>query len=538
MKKQRWVVLGIDGASFNIIFPLIERGLLPNFARLLREGSHARLTSVIPWQTPVAWTSFATGVNPGGHGIYGWWSPNIDSGKLRPSSGRDVTASRFWEILSSNGIRVGIVNVPMSYPARPVNGFFISGFDCPWAIPEMDPSFSYPRRLEEQLREEGIDYQVIPWPLRQNDPLGMVAKWREVETARIKATIALQKKFAPDYLQVNLFLTDYIAHRTKLGDEALDIAYQVADELTGQLLAAAGPETTFLVVSDHGSCSINKFVMIHNLLQDLGLLRFKPWLADEQVAGVLGAEATVDEVASLTARLQREGATLREAMYREVQSTHPGANIGFTTIDWDQTKVYCTSDYGQIRINHERGAAAVHQESEATAILNQISQAFLKLEDPETRKLLIETVFDRDHLYQGHLASAGPDLTPILTDHSYYFCQVYSFYRTGEKRVVAPIAEVVEPVSSGSVGDHHPHGILMAVGPAVAAGVELPDASILDLAPTILQSFGLGPQPEHEGSILGELFGFPRVPAQQKTPSTNELESGLRERLQALGYKI
>ncbi len=521
-----------------MIFPRIARGLLPNLARLLDQGSHARLTSVVPWQTPVAWTSFATGLNPGGHGIYGWWRPNIDAGQLQPSSGKDVTAARFWEILSANGIRVGIINVPMSYPARPVKGFLISGFDSPWAFPEMDPTFAYPRGLIERLRDQGIDYRVIPWPLIQDDPLSAVQSWQQVEGVRVNAAISLLKEFQPDYLQVNLFLTDYIAHRTKLGDEALDIAYEVADELTGKLLEAATPATTFLVVSDHGSCPIDKFVMIHNLLQNLGLLQFKPWLADEQVPGFLGPGASTADVESLTARLQREGASLRERLYRKVQVEQPGLNIGFTTIDWDQTKAYCVSDYGQVRINSQRGRAAVHSENEETLILNQIRDAFLALKDPGTQERLIHSVLDRDMLYKGRFAHAGPDLTPILADHSYYFCQVYSFYGTGEKKVVVPVATVVDPSSNGCAGDHHPHGILMAVGPSIPAGVEMADASILDLAPTILNGFGLDPLPEHEGSILGDLFGRERVATTKGVPLNSDLATALRDRLQALGYKI
>jgi predicted AlkP superfamily phosphohydrolase/phosphomutase len=528
------LVIGLDGASYNLIDPLAEKGLLPNLSSVMSDGARGRLVSTVPWQTPVAWTSYATGVNPGAHGIYGWWVPDTRSGELRTSSGRQVDQPRFWEVLSSSGQRVGVVNIPMSYPARPVNGFWISGFDGPFLCMEDDPLISYPPGLLPTLQSSGFDYRILP-DRRHDEPAEDAAKrWKDVEDTRVKSVIALAKQFEPHFLQVNLFITDHFAHRSRVGDRTLEIAYSAADQGVGELLELATEDTTVLIVSDHGSQPISHFILVHLWLQQLGMLAFHPWVADEQVecvANMLG-ESRED----LILQMRREGPALRERLYEKVRSKYPGANIGFTTIDWDQTKAFCSSDYGQITLNRTRGKAAV-KPSEESEILKTLTAAFQSLVDSETGEPLVAEIIPRSTLYRGMHENSGPDLTPVLRDHSYYFCQVYSFYREGVKQVVCPVHEVVDPLTTGNLGDHHPYGILMARGPEVRRG-QVADASILDIAPTVLNHFGIRPLPHHEGTILRDLFGGRRE--DRPAPKFHEHlgQDALKHRLIELGYRI
>jgi predicted AlkP superfamily phosphohydrolase/phosphomutase len=532
----RCVVVGVDGFAFNHIQPLLDRGLMPNLASLMEAGATARLVSSTPWQTPVGWTTYATGVNPGQHGIYGWWSPDLSSGELRPSSGARVGNARIWEVLSGAGMRVGVVNVPMTYPARPLDGFLIAGLDSPFVTPELDHLFAYPRSLCEDLTAAGLDYRVTP-DLSPSIPLPeMAERWVEVERVRVRASELLNERFQPEFLQVNLFLTDYMAHRCRPDDPAFQLAYQTADELIGRLRRLAGADGYVIIVSDHGSLPIDKFVMIHNLLNNHGLLHFGPWLADEQVPGILGQSVSAPPTRKLIEALRSRGLAYRESAYREIEADHPGANIGFSTIDWDRTQAFCTSDYGQVRINRSRGRAAVESADDAARVRERVRNALLSLEDGNGP--LVSQVIDRQDLYRGHHATEAPDLTPILDSHSYYFCQVYSFYRGGERRMVAPIAEVVDPAATGCVGDHHPFGVLVMAGPDVPAGVRLQDASIVDLAPTILHQYGVDPLPEFDGVVLHDFFGRTR-PETAAVPGAGMQDGfGLQQRLRDLGYRI
>jgi predicted AlkP superfamily phosphohydrolase/phosphomutase len=536
MKAPRCLVVGLDGASFRVISPLVRKGALPNLSRLLEEGCHARLASVIPHQTPVAWTSYATGCNPGQHGIYGWWrEPGAACAGLEPVSGAQIQEARLWEVVAAAGYRVGLLNVPMSSPARPINGFHVVGIDCPFAAPEGDPLAAYPRGLLGELAQAGLPYRIVPELPATACLQEALAAWVSVERARVAAAKFLADRWTPDFLQVNLFLTDYFSHRVAAEDPVLEAAYGAADDLVGQLRELAGPDTLFLIISDHGSCPIDTFIMTHNVLQDLGLLHFQRWLADEQLPRIFAGD---DEArAGVAAELQRGGKHARARLYVELEAEYPGANIGFSTIDWDATSVYSTSDYGQLWLNRTRGAGAVTSQAQEKQLLRDLCRALSELQGTDGTTL-IDCVLGKTALYSGRHIAAAPDLTPIPASSSSYFCQVYQFYLTGEKRAVVPIPEVVDPAAMGCRGDHDAHGILIAAGPSVPAGHQVSDASILDLAPTVLGQYGLPPLPEHDGVVLDDLFGRQRRAAQPATRREEPAASGLLARLASLGYRL
>src|SRR5690242_14101047 len=98
---MRAVIFGVDGLSFRILHPLIERGDLPNFARLQREGVTSEFISTVPPMTPPAWMSMVTGLKPAKHGVFDFWEFDITSPSLKS---RLVTRRKggkaIWNILS------------------------------------------------------------------------------------------------------------------------------------------------------------------------------------------------------------------------------------------------------------------------------------------------------------------------------------------------------------------------------------------------------------------------------------------------------
>ena len=121
------LIIGLDGATWRVLEPWARNGRLPNLAVLMARGSWGPLRSTVPALTLPAWSSLATGRNPGGHGVFAFR-------RLRPdrydspglASASDLRAPTLWEIAGRAGVRVGVVNVPPSYPIRPVNGFVVS----------------------------------------------------------------------------------------------------------------------------------------------------------------------------------------------------------------------------------------------------------------------------------------------------------------------------------------------------------------------------------------------------------------------------
>ena len=117
--KKKVIVLGLDGLEPSIVEAMLERGELPHFAQVRAAGTYTRLRTTYPAQTPVAWSSFATGTNPGGHGIFDFvrrdpqtYLPDLALSRFeRPKSvfaqPRVVNQRRgvpFWQLLSEAGI--------------------------------------------------------------------------------------------------------------------------------------------------------------------------------------------------------------------------------------------------------------------------------------------------------------------------------------------------------------------------------------------------------------------------------------------------
>ncbi|MBI4228820.1 MAG: alkaline phosphatase family protein [Deltaproteobacteria bacterium] len=131
-KQPRVLVISLAEATMDLIIPWAEAGLLPTFKSLMSEGTSGPLRSQIPLITPQVWGTIVTGKSPGYHGLFDFWQRGPD-GRFREINGSDMKGKPIWQILSKNGIRSGIVNIPFTYPPQKINGFMISGEDAPGA---------------------------------------------------------------------------------------------------------------------------------------------------------------------------------------------------------------------------------------------------------------------------------------------------------------------------------------------------------------------------------------------------------------------
>lgn len=128
---RRVVLIGIDGASWDYLLPLIDAGELPAIARLVREGSSGRLRSIECHFTPPAWTTMFTGVLPRRHGIYSFGSWDGEKRRFTKVTSNEVVAPTIWDVASRAQRRVSVVGVPATYPAHPVEGVLVSGIMTP-----------------------------------------------------------------------------------------------------------------------------------------------------------------------------------------------------------------------------------------------------------------------------------------------------------------------------------------------------------------------------------------------------------------------
>jgi Tfp pilus assembly protein PilF/predicted AlkP superfamily phosphohydrolase/phosphomutase len=284
------ILIGLDGADWNIIDPLIQAGRLPNLARLAHRGSRGRLHSITPMLSPVVWTSIATGVLPSRHGIVDFLASTGRDGDKQPVTSTLRKTKALWNILSEQGLSVGVAGWWASFPAEKVSGFVVSdrvAYQLFGSGASHNPARAgkvYPPEIADLVASltvapetlgvtEVSRYVRLPddrssLPADQNrliDDLKTLLAAGDTYTA---VSLALRERYHPDFQAVYIEGTDTIAHLfmrfapppmegvTKEDAQrfgrAVDEYYRHADELVGRLVEAAGPQSAVIVCSDHG----------------------------------------------------------------------------------------------------------------------------------------------------------------------------------------------------------------------------------------------------------------------------------------------
>lgn len=162
---KRALIVGLDGATFDVIQPLVEQGRLPNLARMMREGAWGPLRSTVPPISPTAWTTFATGVGPGVHGVY-------DFVRFRPGTTERVPVpagkhgrATLWRLFSRADRRVVVLDVPFTHPPEPVDGVMITGYGTPRTPGTV---YTHPADLPQRLDAAGLP-SGLGWPEERMD---------------------------------------------------------------------------------------------------------------------------------------------------------------------------------------------------------------------------------------------------------------------------------------------------------------------------------------------------------------------------------
>ena len=282
---KRVLLLGWDAADWQIIQPLVDRGEMPFLQGLLERGTSGRIATLRPVISPILWNSIATGKHADKHDILGFVEPTPDGTGARPVSSTSRKAKALWNILSQNGMRSGVVNWFASHPAEHIRGAvfsnrFVDVLRPDGAPPPLDPNAVHPPDLHEDaatLRvglDEITNAQILPFFPDQLpvDP----ADARPRMLARLLAEAATVQNAATylaagddwDFLAVYLDTIDHACHGfmeyhppamshvsaedAAVYDYVVRGVYRFHDMMLGQLLAVAGPDTTVLIVSDHG----------------------------------------------------------------------------------------------------------------------------------------------------------------------------------------------------------------------------------------------------------------------------------------------
>jgi predicted AlkP superfamily phosphohydrolase/phosphomutase len=289
-KKDRVLVIGLDGATFDLIKPWADEGYLPTLTRLLKEGAHGSLRSTLPPMTAPAWTSFATGVNPAKHRLYDWVARQPDSYRFQPVTSLDCKAPTIYSLLGDAGRKVCVINVPMTYPPLSVNGVMISGMPAPTA----NSSITYPETLYDEIIENVGDYILYPDPGQAysdsgiDDFLQRLYRATDLRSRRWNISNPAQTTTLPCWSSTALTQSampcgsSWMNHirftiRPRLKNTAMPSAtttYFVDEKLAG-IVDSLDDDTTLILMSDHGFGPFHKFIHVNNWLMDQGFMKVK-----------------------------------------------------------------------------------------------------------------------------------------------------------------------------------------------------------------------------------------------------------------------
>ncbi|MBX3387202.1 MAG: alkaline phosphatase family protein [Phycisphaeraceae bacterium] len=284
---HRLLIVGWDAADWKIIDPLLAQGGMANLRALIDSGLRADLRSLDPKLSPLLWTSIATGKTADKHGVLNFVEPDTASHALRPVCSTTRRTKALWNILTQSGLRTNLVAWYASHPAEPIRGgvvsnLFLEGLPAtpndPWPLP---PGSVHPPDLAPRIADLRIHpAEILPDELAAlvpdiasipaSDPRPALLSKLLAQAASVHNAATTLLESDPDWHCSMIFheLIDVVGHHFMqyypprmphvserdfaLFQRVIPAVYQLQDAMLGRLLELAGPQTTVIVLSDHG----------------------------------------------------------------------------------------------------------------------------------------------------------------------------------------------------------------------------------------------------------------------------------------------
>ena len=499
--SERLLILGLDGATWSVLDPMRQRGYMPNLDALVSRSAHGTLRSVIPPVTTAAWTSLSTGCTPIRHGVFDHRYYDAQSRQMRVNHSGRRRVSTFWNVLSDAGHTVASLNVPGTYPPLPVRGICVSGMDAPHLEAALSGNSEFAARLKAEAPAYTLRYfwKRVPQTLeelRENARLTAESFQGRAEGGLVA------DRHCPDWsvLMVQFQNLDPFQHRcwkylnvdkTGINDTPWNTAaaevLKGLDRAVGTLLELADRRgASVLVVSDHGFGPCLGRIAVNRILLDAGIARPLGFL------GKLGQLSRLAQDKIRLHTLKKDDPEARSASFAaSVDSQMP--------LDFRRTLAFAPHQdtaamvYLNTRARHKHAPLVTpRQINEAR---NETTIALASARDPHTGAHLFPSVLNVSELYNIDPAEVGyPDLIALPDENFWVRTKIVSGQGWVEPDPNLP-------------GTHRPEGVVAISGPGIMPGRTL-SAQLIDIAPTVLQIFGL-PVPDFmEGKPLPAL---PRV---------------------------
>jgi len=477
--NNKCVVIGLDGATFDLINPLIKAGKLPTIKKMMEEGAYGILKSTTPPLTGPAWVSFATGKNPGKHGCYDFELPRDSLDEIETISSKDINGQTFYEVLDREGKKCILINLPCSYPPR-IDSVVIADFLT------RGSNFVFPESLKQKVPELH-KYRVVP---KHHASIRKYIKdIRELERGRFECA---RKLFQEDWDFFFILFqgTDWIQHRIyhQLVAGEYPAAVKFYQELDCYIkwFTDNADGVPIMVMSDHGFRAYRKTFAINEWLMEEGYLKIKQ---RQSQSSTLKDRTTLKAplflvnhrwlfvIVSFFYRVSKRILPPVTPVIRVAPDT---SSIAFSILS--SANGNCAGIYINAKGRFSKGKI---EAEDYERVRNEIIAKLEQLTDKYGVRVF-SSVLRREDIYSGGCLNKAPDI--FLFSEEYLICP----FDGGEEGLLS--------------NEHSPDGVFIAYGEDIKKGVRISDAEILDLAPTILHSMGLPIQRDMDGRVLAEIF--------------------------------
>ncbi|MBI5183462.1 MAG: alkaline phosphatase family protein [Nitrospinae bacterium] len=494
--RNRVLVIGLDGATFDLLDPWMDKGELPILAGLKKDGCWGYLRSTFPPLTGVAWASFLSGKGPGRHNIFDFHFTEPLTNELKFTTSDSIRTEKVWDILNRNKKTIGAINVPLTYPPEQVKGFMIAGINNP------GKDIFYPKELEKELIDRiGNYYITANWRdtgLSTSDFINMV---KDYDQKRGEAGLYLMDRYDCDFFIILFCGTDRLQHRLwhlldpqhkRFKREDSDKYYQdilsyykLLDHMIGDMMNKVKEDTSILIISDHGFGPLKKIIFINDFLREKGFIQVKHSRYSRNLVN-----KGLKMIRGVGRRMNLGKIISKDIVPRKVFNR-------VSYIEWDRTYAYCNSEtsYGiYINLKGREPFGIVNRGSEYEKVRDRVIHELKGIKDDETGEYIVDEVFKKEDICSGPYLDNAPDIYINFKNMEY---KGVDFFR---KEIELPPYDI-------ETGGHRMEGIFISHGKNLKKGLHVKDINIMDMMPTILYLFGDISIPEGlDGRVIKEIF--------------------------------
>jgi predicted AlkP superfamily phosphohydrolase/phosphomutase len=497
---NRVLVVGWDGADWDILDPLLAAGELPALQGLIGRGQRGVSRSCLPSHSWAAWPTFLTGRDPGGHGVFDILEYMPGAMLRAPVSWNSILAPTWPARVSEAGKTTLLINVPLTYPPPPIRGVVIAGGVVPPRRPYTHPADVGPR---------------LAWPINggswttfRGRPAELVDDLEALTRRRAAGVRTLLDEEPWDVACAVFVSTDRAQHclleyvhpghpdytraaATPVADRVRGL-YRLLDEELASLLERVDEDDLVIFMSDHGHHPCARAVSMNKVLEHLGFLRFAP---GSRLINLLS-----------WGRVRSVARTVYDRL-----GMHGRVKLPTPPVDWSRTRAYTSvvSTGEGVSVNlagREPYGTVSRQDYER--VRDEVAAALLDFSDPETGSRPIGAVRRKEEVLSGDFLDRAPDL----------LLEAAPLYSLSHAREMVEAADWLS-------GDHRPEGVYVMAGPAVEVSAG-PEIQLADFPHHIMDALGLSDDPEWARAGITDLG----------SPYSEEEERLVEERLRGLGY--